>query len=63
MHSQAVTGTCLNAVCRIGYARVKPKASSIGIGVEECVKVEVLQNVWIIQSAEVKIVWTSLWPN
>lgn len=58
--SQAITGTCLNTIGRIGYAGVEPKSSGVGIRVEECVKVEVLQNVWIFQCAEVKVECGSL---
>ena len=51
-HSERITPS-LNAVGRVRQARIKAKAG-LSISVEESVKVEVLQEIGILQRAEVK---------
>jgi len=53
--SQAISGTCLDTVCGIGYVWIKPKAGRVCIGIKERVKIEVFEYIWVFQCAKVEI--------
>jgi hypothetical protein len=53
--SQTFSGTSLNAVPRIWHVGIKPKPRRIRVSVEKGIEVEVLQNVRILQGAEVQV--------
>lgn len=53
VHSETILGASLYTV-GVCYTWVKPKPCCIGIGVEECIEVEILEDVWVLQGTEVK---------
>ena len=53
--SQAISSTGFHAVCGIRYVWIESKPGCVRIGIEECVKIKVVQDIGILQGTEVKI--------
>ena len=53
IRSEALSGASLDTICGVGQARIKSKASGV-VGIQEGIKVEVIQNVRVLQSAKIK---------
>jgi len=61
--SETVTGPSFNTIGVIGHAGVEAEVGSSSIGIQECIKVKALQDIGVIQSAEVEIEGSVLFRN
>lgn len=52
---QAFSSAGFNTIRGIAHVWIKPKSCSIRISVQESVKVEILEKVWVIQGAEIEV--------